>query len=441
MRKGMTRWFTLLLAVLLAAGLVSAGALAEAVLPGEPVWGANPEYDLWTVVMRNEMGTTIPVTVCADKELTRFEVLFTLGDDHKMTGMKDDNGVQVNYSRIPGLEPIAAPMIEDALAQNIWLPTSECPLEYIDPAAHDNEPLFVRAGVWDSDFVRKNESLNGLPCLIHDEKIEAYKSNPVEEEKKGSVELLPYTTGGADAFAYVYLPAQYDASQQYSVLYLLHGGGGNAASWFTCTYDDVAGFKDGDDITGALGTAVNVLDNIFANGDAAPCIIVTPNGDTNGAGFFGFGPVLRDLITKVDETYPTIADRDHRALAGLSMGSIATWHGGIADNLENVSWFANMSGGPAAGPEAETYIKESIIPALEKAAAAGYPIHMMMNFNGLFDMALPPHVAAHKLLVEFSEQSDILEVGENYDFLVSDGTHAWDAWQLYLYDFLTIIFK
>ena len=123
------------------------------------------------------------------------------------------------------------------------------------------------------------------------------------------------------------------------------------------------------------------------------------------------------------------------------MGSIATWHGGIADNLENVSWFANMSGGPAAGPEAETYIKESIIPALEKAAAAGYPIHMMMNFNGVFDMALPPHVAAHKLLVEFSEQSDILEVGENYDFLVSDGTHAWDAWQLYLYDFLTIIFK
>ena len=49
-------------------------------------------------------------------------------------------------------------MIEDALAQNIWLPTSECPLEYIDPAAHDNDPLFVRAGVWDSDFVRKNES-------------------------------------------------------------------------------------------------------------------------------------------------------------------------------------------------------------------------------------------------------------------------------------------
>ena len=135
-----------------------------------------------------------------------------------------------------------------------------------------------------------------------------------DESTDGSTQMMPGLR----------VRPMYRPGMKFQTVYLLHGGGGNAASWFTCTYDDVAGFKDGDDITGALGTAVNVLDNIFANGDAAPCIIVTPNGDTNGAGFFGFGPVLRDLITKVDETYPTIADRDHRALAGLSMGSIAT---------------------------------------------------------------------------------------------------------------------
>lgn len=413
-------------------------------LPAEPAFGANPELDLWTVIEHTEAGQTFPVTVCANADLSQFEVLFNFFDNHKMTGTKSDAGIEIDFSRVAGLEFMGVAAIETALSQNIWLPSSECPLEYVDPTANDDQPLYIRAGVWEDDFIRSNNNLNNLICLVGDETITAYKTTPAAAKDKGTVEMLKYTTGGKAACAYVYLPAGYDKAKDYNVLYLNHGGGGNAASWFTNKDADNAGFSDGDDITGSLGYAVNILDNMFANGDAEPCIVVTPNADDpdNDGRFDNYGTVLRDLIAAVDAKYSTVADRDHRALAGLSMGSIATWKGGIAVNLENVSWFANMSASPSDNvPDAEAYIKDAIIPALDKAAAAGNKVNMMMNFDGVIDMALEPHVASHKLLVEYAESNDVLEVGENYDFLVSDGSHGWDAWNMYLYDMLKIFFK
>ena len=407
-------------------------------LPAEPEYGANPEYPLWTVVAFKDGELAIPVTVCASSDLTKFEVLFTLGDKHKMVGTKSDAGVEITYSRVEIMGPFAIPMVEAAIAQNIWLPVAECPLAYVDPAAEDNVPLYLRAGVWEDEFERANDNLNALPYLVKDETIAAYKTSPVAADKKGTVDTLEYKTGNGTAYAYVYLPASYDKAKEYNVLYLLHGGGGNAASWFTNTDADDAGFHDGDDITNDLSYAVNILDNMFANGDADPCIVVTPNASDVG----NFGSTLRDLIAAVDKSYPTKADRENRALAGLSMGSIATWTGGIVGNLDNISWFANMSGGPVADvAEAETYVKESVIPALDAAAAKGYNVNMMLSLNGVFDMALPPHVAAHNTLVDYAKNSDVLEVGENYDFLVSDGAHDWDAWNLYLYDILTVFFR
>lgn len=408
-------------------------------LPAEPEFGANPEYALWTVLMHTEAGFTFPVTVCSNADLTEFELLFSFfGDSHKMTGIKTNAGIEMTFSRVSMIAGMGIPMIETALEQNIWLPVSECPLEYVDPTANDNQPPYLQAGIWDDNFDRANDNLDNLPYQIRDEKIVAYKTTPAAADKKGTVDTLQFKTGDGTAYAYVYLPAGYDKSKEYNVLYLLHGGGGNAASWFTNTDGDDAGFNDGDDITNDLSYAVNILDNTFANGDADPCIVVTPNASDA----FNFGPTLRDLIVAVDENYSTKADRENRALAGLSMGSIATWHGGIMTNLDLISWFGNMSGAPSSDvAEAEKYIKESVIPALDAAAAKGYNINMMLSFNGTLDMALPPHVAAHKLLVEYAESSDVLEVGENYDFLVSDGAHAWDAWNLYLYDILTVFFR
>lgn len=56
-------------------------------------------------------------------------------------------------------------------------------------------------------------------------------------------------------------------------------------------------------------------------------------------------------------------------------------------------------------------------------------------------MALLPHVRAHKVLLDYMKSSDVLRLGENYDFVVSDGGHMWSAWNLYLYDMMQVLFR
>lgn len=447
----------------------ASAALTEADLPAAPEYGANPDYPLWTTVPYEveDAGITFTATVSANEDLSEFEILCNFFDDQKAVVTYDGTTVTIVSDRTGFMKDLAPGIIEAALAQDLWLPTSACSLEYVDPAANDNLPTYIQAGVWEDDFERANVNLNGLATDINDEGLAAYKQ-PCET--KGTVVSLEYDTyyyakdamdGNIDSHAtpvtktaYVYLPAGYDQTKQYNVLYLLHGGGDTAETWFS----------QFDTETNALGegAAVNILDNLFSNGDAEPCIVVTPGlYDVEGSEEIdatsnyvtdSFAKELRDLIPVVESTYSTYAEdvseqglidsRDHRALAGLSMGSITTWHSGVAQCLDVVSWLGNMSGGPSSDvDEAVSYTNETVIPALEDAASQGYPIHMLLSFNGTMDMALEPHVATHHALLDWMENSDVLTAGENYDFVVSNGSHAWTAWNLYLYDMMKVFFK
>lgn len=139
----------------------------------------------------------------------------------------------------------------------------------------------------------------------------------------------------------VYLPAGYDQNDQdrkYNVLYLLHGVGGNRYEWLYGS-----GQVDGNFVI------CNILDNLIANGDIEPVIVVIPEGrsaqdwentaftahETNILGFYYFDYELRyDLIPFIESTYNTYANikdksseaiaynRHHRAIAGLSMGGM-----------------------------------------------------------------------------------------------------------------------
>lgn len=112
----------------------------------------------------------------------------------------------------------------------------------------------------------------------------------------------------------VYLPKSYDVSpdREYPVLYLLHGMSGVNTSWFTDQR-----VKD-------------VMDQLTASGEACEMIIISPNAGGNPAvcwnGYFNMPGwayedfFYREFLPYIEKTYRIIGDRQHRAIAGLSMG-------------------------------------------------------------------------------------------------------------------------
>ena len=129
--------------------------------------------------------------------------------------------------------------------------------------------------------------------------------------------------------AYVYLPYGYDGSDtetKYNVFYLMHGGGGSEKDYFGGTMQDTQ--------------MKCLIDNLIANGDMEPCIVVTPSynnpydGDATSCCKHFYAELVNDLIPAVEGKYNTYCEkttkrgiqnsRMHRAFGGFSMGSACT---------------------------------------------------------------------------------------------------------------------
>ena len=117
--------------------------------------------------------------------------------------------------------------------------------------------------------------------------------------------------------AFVYTPPTYgkNKKERFPVLYLQHGWGEDDTTW------------------GMQGRANIIMDNLIADGKIRPFIVVMTYGLTNGIRFGGlreftakeFETVLVDeLIPYIDSHFLTIANRENRAMAGLSMGGMET---------------------------------------------------------------------------------------------------------------------
>ena len=158
---------------------------------------------------------------------------------------------------------------------------------------------------------------------------------------KGKLETITYNSKsiGVDRKAVVYTPPNYDPNQKYPVLYLMHGIGGNETHWTS------------------LCAANKVLDNLIADKKAVPMIIVMPNGrataeppssnfmaDFNYYAFFE-KDLLQDLIPYIESHYSVKTDRDHRAIAGLSMGGGQGLNFGI-NNIDKFAWVGGFSSAP-----------------------------------------------------------------------------------------------
>lgn len=269
-----------------------------------------------------------------------------------------------------------------------------------------------------------------------------------EQEQHGEVRRFTYDTETYDAEgsqplhkgAWVYLPYAYDPEKQYNVLYLLHGGGVNEDWWFKM-------FPD----------TVTILDNMFADKISEPCIIVAPTyyrGDDKDkeaeyvTEHFNI-ELRRDLIPAVEKEFSTFAGgdvseenliktRDHRAFAGLSLGSMTTYRSAFYNNFDLFSWYGPFSGccGPWGDHDREV---ERITKTLADGAAKGLGLDFLFCCNGDKDIAYAEHI---DIMTKAEAACPQIKRGENYDFYtIPGGVHDMKAWQLHLYHALQVFFK
>lgn len=165
----------------------------------------------------------------------------------------------------------------------------------------------------------------------------------------GKIEMIEYEskTVGTTRKMNVYTPPNYSTEKKYPVLYLLHGIGGDETEWARYASPEI------------------LLDNLIADGKAAPMIIVMPNGraqknDRAGGNAFASAPsfavferdLLNDVIPAIESCYSVQKDREHRALAGLSMGGGQSLNFGLG-HLDTFAWVGGFSSAPNTKPVAQ----------------------------------------------------------------------------------------
>ncbi len=173
---------------------------------------------------------------------------------------------------------------------------------------------------------------SGIEIPAHDQDFYAVKNVP-----HGQVVQVLYPSPSTDATrtAYVYLPPQYDGKKKFPVLYLQHGWGEDETAW------------------SRQGHANLIMDNLIAEGKCVPFIIVMTYGMTNEVKFGGLGSfnfkefetvLVDELVPFIDANFKTIAKKDSRAMAGLSMGGMETKNITLA-RPETFGYYGLLSGG------------------------------------------------------------------------------------------------
>jgi len=247
---------------------------------------------------------------------------------------------------------------------------------------------------------------------------------------------------GSWRHALVYLPPEYDAQpkKRYPVLYLQHGGGEDETGWIR------------------QGRANVILDNLIAKGDAKPMIVVMAYGYARRAGAVPPEPgaaapgsaqgarardemaktfeddVTQALIPFVDRTYRTLADRDHRAMAGLSMGGFQTFHITLK-HLDLFSYIGGFSGAGGMLDEGAPDLKNGFDGAFADPAVFARKVHLLYLGVGTAE----PERFQTRLrgLHEALEQGGIAHV-----WWQSPGTdHEWQTWRRNLKDFAARLFR
>ena len=254
----------------------------------------------------------------------------------------------------------------------------------------------------------------------------------VKNVPQGAVEEKYYWSKATESMrrCYVYLPAEYqnNPGKRYPVLYLQHGNAENEVGW------------------SSQGHTAQILDNLIAEGKAVPFIVVMDYGQSQNIhlvppyapqqpaqpqqprqgqpGARAAGPdafqvvLLTDIIPMVEREYRVVADAQHRALAGLSMGGGQTRRITLA-NPTKFAYVGMFSGG--------------VMSVEDIQAAAGFQQTNKVVFMSSGSKENPR-------VMEAAE--NLRKIGVNAVGYISEGTaHEWHTWRRSLFEFAQILFR
>ncbi len=243
-----------------------------------------------------------------------------------------------------------------------------------------------------------------------------------ENISHGTLDTITYksTTVGTERNALIYTTPGFTINKKYPVLYLLHGIGGDEYEWLRGGHPEI------------------ILDNLYAENNLEPMIVVMPNGramkDDRATGnvfaqdkveaFATFEEdLLNDLIPFIENNYPVIKDPKHRAIAGLSMGGGQALNFGLG-NPGTFAWIGGFSSAP------NTKSPEELVPNPEVVKKK---LELLWISCGDKDRLINISKRTHDYL-ESNNVSHVYSV-------VPDGVHDFKVWKSGLYHFALLIFK
>jgi enterochelin esterase-like enzyme len=304
--------------------------------------------------------------------------------------------------------------------QGVWTVTTE-PLEpdlygysfsvdgitITDPSNHLTKPNFI----YPSSAVH----VPGPPSLPWE----------INDVPRGTLHRHFYRSGvvGDHRDFFVYTPPGYDQTRRnYPILYLLHGFSDDASGWT------------------AVGRAHVIFDNLIAQGKAKPMIVVMPLG--YGAPEIvmpgvraSSGPdlwqknvdlfrdaLLQEVLPAVEKLYRVSANRESRAITGLSMGGTESLLTGL-NALDRFAWIGSFSAGGLRQDLDQAF------PGLDKKA--NERVRLLWIACGREDGL----IEANRKLVDWLKKKEI-----RHTWLETGGAHTWMVWRRNLAEFASLLF-
>lgn len=230
----------------------------------------------------------------------------------------------------------------------------------------------------------------------------------------------------------VYTPAGYETSKEnYPVLYLLHGMGGDEEAWI------------------ALGRTSQIMDNLIAQKKAKPMIVVMTNGNVaqeaapgeSNLGYYKptmqlpntmdgkFEESFPDVIKFIESNYRVKAEKSARAIAGLSMGGYHSLH--ISRYYPNTFDYVGLF---SAAIMPNDQVKSKVYADFDATLN-----NQMNNGYKLYWVGIGKTDFLYKNVTDYRNKLD--KMGMKYVYRESEGGHTWTNWRVYLSEFAPLLFK